>query len=87
MSEYRWVTVGAKMKDGRLVFYKEWDGLSSDFSAFNAPLGEVTYPDVYVRRLQDALEGELDGLSVDEDTAHAILRYVLFEDVGQECDQ
>jgi len=49
----------------------------TDFEAINGPLMEVEVHAYQIERLQAAIEGELDGLAIDEEVALSILRYVL----------
>jgi hypothetical protein len=80
VSDYKWTEIGADLvEDGdghKIEFYKR-ESPVSDFEAFNGPVRPVAIPDGWIKRLQDAMEGELDGLSCDDETACAILRYVL----------
>lgn len=69
--KYQWTEVGIRTEGDRWEYYREQGG---------EPVQVLySYPESYVHRLKDALEGECDGLAIDDEQAHKILKWVLFE--------
>lgn len=73
--KFEWTTVGYRYENDSLVYFRERNGKPAP----EAIEVSYSYPDVYIHRLKDAVEGECEGLAISDHQAHQIIKWVLFE--------